>query len=384
MKNLKDFDVKDKRVLVRCDFNVPLDEEGNILDSFRIEQTIPTIKYLIEKKAKVILMSHLGNPEGDEITSLRLGIVADELNKLGIPVKMAPDCIGEIVEKQSLELEPGQVLLLENLRFYSGEENNDIIFSKELAKLGDIYINDAFGVCHRKHASVVGITEHLDSGIGLLLEKEIEALSRVLKDPKRPLVAIIGGAKIESKIEVIKTFLEKADHLLIGGITANTILIIKGMCIGRLWPAGPVTEEVKGIELTSTKLHLPIDVTASIDLKGSSVRNSAPGKAKTDELILDIGEETIKIFITIIKEAKMIVWSGPMGLFENPLFANGTQKIAEAIANNEEAFKIVGGGDTIFALNKFNIKDKIDHVSTGGGAMLKFLSEEELPGLEAL
>jgi phosphoglycerate kinase len=386
MRGLRDFNLKNKRVLLRCDFNIPLDDKGKIEDDFRIRQTAPTIKYLIKNKAKIILMSHLGSPGGRVVEELTLTPVQEKLiDILGLSVKKTPDCIGRDTEKQVAKMKEGEILLLENLRFHRGEEANNPNFTKELAKLGDIYINDAFGVSHRAHASIVGLPKHLPSGAGLLLEKEVKVLSTVLKKPWRPLVAIIGGVKIESKIKVIKQFLEKADHLLIGGKIANAILIAKGICIGRPWPSEKVTEEIKKLNLTSTKLHLPIDAIVSPDETGKVyIRESAPGKVRKDEKLLDIGPETINIFSEIIKTAKMIIWSGPLGLFEEPLFEKGTKEVGENIIRNHRAYRIVGGGDTLFALSKFGLREKFDHVSTGGGAMLQFLSGEEFPGLEVL
>lgn len=379
LKTLKDFKLKGKRVLVRCDFNVPLDKEGKIEDDFRIERAIPTIEYLVKKGAKVILMSHLGRPEGRFVEELKLDPVQEKLTEyLDLSVTKAPDCIG--IEKETKKMEEGEILLLENLRFYKGEDDNDPKFAKELAKLGDIYINDAFGSCHRKHASIVGLPCLLSSGVGLLLEKEIEVFSSVLKNPKRPLIAIIGGVKLESKTKLLKELLEKVDHLLIGGKIANLILEIKGFTNGE-----PKEDTLKELELTSTKLHLPLDAVASPDMTGKVyIRNSALAKVKKDENLLDIGPETVETFSRIIKEAKMIVWAGPMGYFEQPPFDKGTRKIAEAIIKNNKAYKIVGGGDTIFAVSSFGLRDRFDHVSTGGSAMLQFLSGEKLPGLEAL
>jgi len=386
LRTIKELDVKGKRVLVRCDFNVPLDEKGEIEDDFRIKQTIPTIEYLIKKGAKVILMSHLDDPEGKVVESLRLTPIQEKLTEyLDLSVTKAPDCIGKEVEKQTLEMKEGGVLLLENLRFHREEERNDEGFAKEISKLGDVYINDAFGVSHRAHASIVGVPKYLPSGAGLLLEKEVKILSRVLGKPWRPLVAVIGGVKISSKIKVIKQFLEKADHLLIGGKIASAILIVKGICVGRPWPPKETAKEIEKFKLTSTKLHLPIDAIASADETGQFyTRESAPAKLRKDELLLDIGPETIRMFSKIIKDAKMIVWSGPMGRFEETLFEKGTKAIAEKIARNHKAFKIAGGGDTVFALSKFGLRDKFDHVSTGGGAMLSFLGGEKLPGLKVL
>lgn len=386
IKTLKDLNIKNKTALVRCDFDVPLDDKGKIEDDFRIKQTIPTIEYLIKNKAKIILIAHMGRPGGKIVESLRLTPVQDKLtNYLGFPIKKSLDCVGEKVAVQADRLKEGEVLLLENLRFHKGERENDPKFTKEIAELGDVYINNAFGNSHRAHASIVGLPKYLPSGAGLLLEKEVKILSRVLEKPWRPLVAVIGGVKIESKIKVIKQFLEKADHLLIGGKIANAILIAKGICVGRPWPPEEAVKEIKKFKLTSTKLHLPIDAVASPDETGQFyVRESAPAKVRKDEKLLDIGPETIKMFSTIIKDAKMIVWSGPLGYFEEPLFEKGTKEIAEKIARNHRAFKVAGGGDTIFALTKFGLRNKFDHVSTGGGAMLSFLSGEKLPGLKAL
>lgn len=323
MKTLKDFDVKNKRVLVRCDFDIPLDEKGNITDDFRIKKVIPTIEYLIENKSKVILMGHLGRPGGKAVKTLKVEPVRKKLSEiLGISIK----------EKDS------QVILLENLRFDKRERENDSGFAQELAKLGDIYINDAFANSHRDHASIVGVPKYLPSGAGFLLEKEIKVLSNILENSEHPLVAIIGGIKIESKAKVIEQFLEKADHVLIGGKIAYNL------------------------NLTSSKLHLPVDHKDG----------------------LDIGPKTIEMFSEIIRKAKMIVWAGPLGKFEDPVYEQGTKQIAEEISKNDKAFKIAGGGDTIFALTKWGLRDKFDHISTGGGAMLQFLSGEELPGLKAL
>ncbi len=383
-KTLKELDIKNKRVLVRCDFNTPLNEKGDILDDFKIKQTIPTIKYLIKNKAKVILISHLGEPEKVKSFSLKpIALRLGELLETG--VKFLDDCIGKDIEKQTLEMKTGRILLLENLRFHKEEKENDQNFAKQLSKIADVYVNDAFSSSHRAHASIVGIPKYLPSGAGLLFEKEVRILSRVLENSWRPLVTIIGGAKISTKSKFIERFLKKADHLLIGGRIANTILLIKGICIGRPWPSEEIVKEISGFNLTSTKLHLPIDAIVSPDETGKVyVRESAPGKVRKDELLLDIGTETIRMFSKIIEDAKMIIWSGPLGFFENPLFEKGTKDIAEKIVKNHQAFKIAGGGDTIFALAKFGLRDKFDHISTGGGAMLNFLSGEKFPGIEAL
>jgi len=392
MKTLKDFNFKNKRVLVRCDFNVALDEKGRIAEDFRIKETLPTIEYLIKKGAKVILMSHLGRPEETEdkkerIKKFTLRPVAERLEELlKRKVKFLPDCIGKETEKEINEMGEGEIVLLENLRFYDEEEKNDEGFAKKLAKLGDIYINDAFSASHRSHASIAGIPEYLPSGTGLLLEKEIKVLSKVMQNPWRPLVVIIGGVKIDTKIGVISQFLKKADHLLLGGQVANIILIGKGLSLGKsLTGDKEIVKKVKKIDITNPKLHLPVDGFISLEKrKDDCFREGAIGTIKKEEKIFDIGPETIKIFSEIIKTAKMILWSGPLGLSEEKKFEKGTKETAESIVKNKSAFKIIGGGDTIAAMDKFGLISKFDHVSTGGGAMLEFLSGEKLPGIEVL
>ncbi|MEK7503557.1 MAG: phosphoglycerate kinase [Patescibacteria group bacterium] len=322
MKTLKDFDVKDKRVLVRADFNVPLSAQGEILDDFRIRETLPTIKYLIKEGAHVILMSHLGDPGGKFVKELQLKPVAERLMEL----------LGEKVE------------LLENLRFNPGEESNDESFAKELAQRGDIYINDAFGACHRAHASIVGVPNFLPSGAGLLLEKEIISLTKLSTNPEKPLVAIIGGAKVETKAAMIDKISEKADFVLISGL------------IG------------KGVVSRKIALKHPEKIVFPVDEIGG-------GK--------DVGPETIKLFKEKIAQAKTIFWNGPLGKIEEDEFALGTKEIAQAITESQ-AFTVVGGGETVEFITKLGLVEKFSHVSTGGGAMLAFLSGDKLPGLEAL
>lgn len=386
IKTLKEVDIRGKRAILRCDFNVPLNEKGEIEDDFRIKQSIPTIKYLLKNRAKVIIISHLGDPNGEVIERLRLNSVAKLLNQyLEMPIEKASDCVGKEVEEKISKLRDSEILILENLRFHIEEQNNDERFSKKLAEYGDFYINDAFSVCHREHASIVGLPKYLPAVAGLLLEKEFKVLSRVIENPWRPLVVIIGGAKIIDKLKLVKQFVEKADHVLVGGKIANAILRVKGICLGLPWPEEDIVKEVEGLKLTSTKLHLPVDALMSPNDRGDVyVREAAPGKLRNDELLLDIGSETIKFFTEIIKDAKMIIWAGPLGFTPNPLFENGTKNIAEAIARNHKAYKIAGGGDTILALSKFNLIKKFDHISTGGGAMLSFLSGKKLPGIEVL
>jgi phosphoglycerate kinase len=385
MKTLKDFDFKRKRVLVRCDFNVPLDEKGNVLDDFRIGQTIPTIEYLIEKGAKIILMSHLGKPEGKVVKNLKLNPIQEKLMEyLDLSVTKAENCIGKEIEKWTSKMQPGEILLLENLRFHKEEEEGDLIFAKELSQLGDIYINDAFSVCHREHASIVGIPKYLPSGIGLLFEKEIKVLSKVLEKPWKPLVVIVGGVKTV-KIKLIEQFFKRADHLLLGGDIANLILSTKGISLSQFLVEKEVLKEIAKIDLTNPKIHLPIDgIISLVDYQQGYIREGGIGSIRKEEKVYDIGPETIKIFSEIIKTAKMIIWSGPLGMYEEKRFEEGTKRIGEQIARNHLAFKIAGGGDTVSALNKFGLLDKFDHVSTGGGAMLEFLSGKKLVGIEAL
>jgi len=386
MKTLRDFDFKNKKVLVRCDFNVPLGKIGEITDDFRIQQTIPTIRYLIEKGAKIILMSHLGEPGGRAVENLKLTPIQNKLKDLlKLQVPKAGDCIGRKIEEQTQKMKPGEVFLLENLRFHKGEEEADLNFTKELAKLGQIYINDAFGVCHRRHASIVGVPKYLLSGAGLLLEKEINVLSKVLKNPSRPLVAIIGGVKFSSKIKVIEQFLKTADHLLLGGRIFEPLLQIKGILVGRPWPEEKVIGQIQKINLTNPKIHLPVDSLVCLpNLEEGYSRKAGIGSIRKEEEIFDIGPETVKLFTDLIKTAKMIIWSGPLGNFERAPFDAGSKGIAEAIVRNHGAFKVAGGGDTDAFLAKYNFRDKFDHVSTGGGAMLEFLSGEKLPGIEAI
>ena len=387
MKTLKDFNFKNKRVLVRCDFNVQLNEKGRIAEDFRIKQTIPTIEYLIKKGAKTILMSHLGKPEGKIVNELRLNPIAKRLSELlNRPVKKLDDCVGKEVKKEVERIQTGEIILLENIQFNAGENKNDSNFAKILASYADIFIMEAFGQSHRNYASIAGIPKYLPAAAGFLLEKEIKILSKVMQNPWRPLVVIIGGVKINTKIGVISQFLKKADHLLLGGEVANAILIGKGFSLGRsLLDDEEIARKVKKIDITNLKIHLPVDGIISLrERQKDYSREGAIGTIKKEEKIFDIGPETIKIFSEIIKVAKMILWSGPLGLSEEKKFEKGTKETAESIVKNKSAFKIIGGGDTIAAVDKFGLLQEFDHVSTGGGAMLEFLSGEKLPGIEAL
>lgn len=378
MKFLRDLDVKDKRVLLRVDFNVPVGDDG-LVDSkedWRIEATLPTINYLLNQKAKVILLSHLGRPKGRVVKSLRLDPIAQRLSEL-LNKKVVK------VEKMK-EVKSDEIVLLENLRFYSGEEENDPDFTQQLAKLGEIYVNDAFGNVHRAHASMVGLPQYLPSCAGLLLEKEIKVLSEISDKAERPLIVIIGGVKISTKIKVIKNFLKKADGLILAGALANTVISAKGFAIGKSVSQKEMIEEVKQLELTNIKLHIPVDVVASVDPSGRAPsRVAAVGNTEEKEMILDIGPDTIRLFSRIISKAKTIIWNGPLGIFEVEKFAQGSRKIAQAVAQSD-GFSLVGGGETITLLEQLGLLKKINHISTGGGAMLKFLANEKLPGIEAL
>lgn len=375
-----------RKVLVRCDFNITLDKNGKVLDDFRIRASLPTIKYLLKRQAKIILMSHFGRPEGKVVNSMRLTPIQKILSDyLKIEVKKGDDCIGSEVKNLVSQLKPGEILLLENLRFHPEEEANDDNFARQLADLGETFVNDAFGACHRAHASIVGINKYLSSCAGLLLQKEVEVLSRVIQNPERPLAVVIGGAKISTKIKLIQEYLTKADHIILGGALANTVLHAQGLAVGKSMIEEEVVPEVKKLKLTDTKLHLPVDVIVSTDKTGKSECKINPvGKTGPQELILDIGPETEAIFDSVVKTSKMIIWNGPMGLFEVEAFSHGTKAMAESVANCSQCFSIVGGGETTCFLERFGIIDKFSHVSTGGGAMMEFLAGDKLPGIEAL
>jgi phosphoglycerate kinase len=384
MINLKEFNFKNKKALVRCDFNVPLSKQEKILDDFRIKKSLATIKYLTRKGAKVILISHLTGQEKDKKYSLNL-IIPRLQELLNLKIKFSKDCLGEKTKKEIEKMQFGDILLLENLRFYKEEEQGSLDFAKKLADLADVYVNEAFSVSHRPHASIKGIAQFLPSVAGLLMEKEIKVLSEVIENPRRPLVVIIGGAKISTKTRLIEQFLKKADHLLLGSKPAEILLTAKGILIGQLSVEEKTLKAIEKIELAHPKLHFPIDGQMALSKLGEGYfRIGALGTLRKEEDVFDIGPETRKIFIKIIKTAKTIIWNGPLGLFEKEPFDRGTRGIAEAIVRNHFAFKVAGGGDTVSAISKLNLTDEFDHISSGGGAMLQFLSGEKLPGLEAL
>jgi len=383
MKFLRDINVADKRVLVRVDFNVSLDAGGNITDDFKIRATLPTIKYLVAAGAKIILMSHLKALDKNEKYSLKP--VVERLTKLaGQEIRFVNDCISEEAVQAAAGLKAGEILLLENLRFYKEEKENNEFFAKKLAALGEVYVNDAFAECHRDFtSSTVTITQFLPSYAGLLLEAEIKNLTKVRDQHEHPFCVIIGGAKISTKIKLIKSFLNKADDIVLGGALANTILHAKGI-VGKSIIEESMAAEFNNLEITNTKLHLPLDALVCADRDNMATCHIGPvGFIQPGESILDIGFDSEKLFSNVIKTAKMVIWNGPMGLFENDFFAHGTRAIAEAITSSE-AFSVVGGGETIAYLEKNGLADKFSFISTGGGAMLKFLSGEAMPGIEAL
>ncbi|MCI1821648.1 MAG: phosphoglycerate kinase [Megasphaera sp.] len=388
-KNITDITVDNKRVFVRADFNVPLDGAGTITDDTRIRATLPTIRYLLEHHAKVILASHLGRPKGQTVPAYSLRPVADRLGELlGIPVQMAPDCIGADVQAMAEALQPGQVLLLENLRFHKEEEKNDPRFSRQLAGLAEIGINDAFGVSHRAHASVAGITAYLPMAAGFLLEKEIRFIGGAVSHPAHPFAAIIGGAKVSDKIEVISNLLPKVDAMIIGGGMANTFIAAMGYSIGKSLVETDKIELAKSlIEQAKTqgkKLMLPTDVVVASAFSNDADKKEVPIEAvPADWMILDIGSQSRQAFAKVLASMKLIVWNGPMGVFEMESFAGGTEAVAKAVADSQ-AVSIVGGGDSVAAVNKTGLSDKISHISTGGGASLEYLEGKKLPGIEAL
>ncbi len=385
-KTIRDVDVKGKRVLVRVDFNVPL-AGGKVADDRRIRAAIPTIRYLLDKGAAVILMSHLGRPKGKVVPELRLDPVAERLAELlGRPVKKLDDCVGPEVEAAVKAMKPGEVILLENTRFHPEERKNDPEFARKLASLADLFVNDAFGTAHRAHASTVGVARYLPAVAGFLMERELRFLGQALENPERPFVAILGGAKISDKIGVIRNLLSKVDALLIGGGMANTFFKAQGYEVGdslveeeAVDTAGALLEEAGG------KLFLPVDVVIAREVAPDSpTRVMKVGDVPAGWRILDIGPETVEAFKEKLRGARTVVWNGPVGVFEVEPFAKGTFAIARALAELEGATVIVGGGDSAAAVEKAGVADRITHVSTGGGASLEFLEGKELPGIAAL
>ncbi|MCL4459112.1 MAG: phosphoglycerate kinase [Chloroflexi bacterium] len=385
-KTVADVDVSHKRVLIRVDFNVPLDEAGRITDDTRIRAALPTIKYLLERGAKVILMSHLGRPKGKVDEKLRLTPIAARLSELlGRPVETVRDCVGKEVADKVRQMKPGDVLLLENLRFHPEEEKNDEDFARQLASLGDIFVNDAFGTAHRAHASTVGVTKFLPAVAGFLLEKEIKIMGDALENPRRPFVAIIGGAKVSTKIAVLENLLGKVDHLLIGGGMACTFLKAQGREIGKSLVEDDKIEVARQLLAHGgTKIILPVDVVIADSLNAEAqTKIIAVDNVPSDWLIVDIGPRTIDWFQKELTAASTIIWNGPMGIFEIEKFAAGTKAIAEVLAG-AQATTIIGGGDSVAAVEQMGYADRMTHISTGGGASLEFLEGKVLPGVAAL
>jgi phosphoglycerate kinase len=397
--SIRDLDLTNKRVLIRVDFNVPLSKDGiTITDDTRIRETIPTIEYALRRKAKVILCSHLGRPKGKPVATMSLRPLVDHLRHLldhviseDENVAFSPDCVGEIASEMANNLESGQPLLLENLRFHPEEEANDPAFARRLASLCDIYVNDAFGSAHRAHASTEGITHFVKiSAAGLLMEKELTYLGKALSEPDKPFVAIIGGAKVSDKIQVIDNLLDKADAIIIGGGMAYTFLNAQGQATGKslveldkldVAKAALAKARAKGVRFLLPVDHVLADKFAP-DAKTETF--SGTGAFPADKMALDIGPKSIVLFEDEIAEARTVIWNGPMGVFEMPAFAHGTNAIAHAVARNHDATTIVGGGDSVAAVQQSGVANRITHISTGGGASLEFLEGKTLPGVAAL
>ena len=389
-KTIRDIDLKGKKVFVRCDFNVPLDEEGNITDNRRIVGALPTIQYLLEQNCKVILCSHLGRPKGEVKKEFSLLPVRKELSKLlEKEVKLAEDVVGESAKELTSNMKEQDIVLLENVRFDSREEKNEESLSKQLAEMAEIFVNDAFGTAHRAHSSTAGIADYLPSVSGFLIEKELNFLGNALENPKRPFVAILGGKKVSDKIAVIDSLLEKVDTLIIGGGMAYTFFKSMGYTVGK-----SICEEdkldlaqdlMKKAKEKNVKLLLPVD-----NIVADEFSPNANSKVVNFDQIpddwegLDIGPKTIELFKQELKDAKTVIWNGPVGLFEYEKFANGTRGVAEALANLEDCITIIGGGDSAAAIEKEGLADKMTHISTGGGASLEFLEGKKLPGIECL
>lgn len=388
-KTVRDLDVAGKKVLVRVDFNVPLNDKGEITDDTRITASLPTIQYLLEQKAAVILMAHLGRPKGQVKPELSLAPVAKHLGKLlGKKILFAPDCVGEAAQAAASKLKPGHILLLENLRFHKEEEKNDIEFAEKLASLADLYVNDGFGVSHRAHASVEGVTHFLPAAAGFLLEKEIQYVGQAVTNPLHPFVAIIGGAKVSDKIGVISNLLDKVDTLLIGGGMANTFLAAQGYKMGKSLVEEDKLDLAKELLAKAKKnkvnMLLPTDLVMAAAFAPDAEHVTEKVKNLNQAyMALDIGAETSKAYAEALADAKMIVWNGPMGVFEMDAFCKGTEAVAKAVAKSR-ATSIVGGGDSVAAIEKLGLAKRITHISTGGGASLEYLEGKVLPGVAAL
>jgi phosphoglycerate kinase len=387
---IRDIDLQNKAVFCRVDFNVPL-QNGEITDDTRIRAAVPTIQYMIEKGAKVILASHLGRPKGEVKEELRLNPVAKRLSEyLHIPVVKTDTVIGPEVEEAVKSLQPGDVLLIENVRFLPGEEKNDPELSKAFAALADVYVNDAFGAAHRAHASTEGIARYLQPAVaGLLMEKELKILGAALENPERPFTAIIGGAKVKDKIGVIDHLLDNVDHLIVGGGLAYTFVKAKGYEIGKsLLDAERIdlaASFMKKAEEKGVHFHMPVDVVVADDFSDNANTKVVPiDQIPSDWEALDIGPKTVELYAKVIKESKLVVWNGPMGVFELDTFAKGTKGVAEALAESKDIISIIGGGDSAAAVEKFDLAKEMTHISTGGGASLELMEGKTLPGVAIL
>ena len=390
-QTVRDFDPQGKRVLVRVDFNVPI-EDGKVKDDSRIRAALPTIKYLLENGASVVLMSHLGRPKGKVVESARLRPVAQRLSTLlRMPVPITGDPLGIGTRDAVARLKPGQVLMLENLRFHAAEENNDDEYAKTLASYGQVYVNDAFGTAHRAHASTVGVTKYLPAYAGLLMEREIQALSSLLDDVKHPFATVIGGAKVSGKLAVLKNLMQKVDSILIGGGMANTFLVAQGRTVGKSLLERELVDDARQIledgEKSGVQILLPTDVVVAKEVTRGAEHKVVPvHKIPNSWSTVDIGPQTTEAFTQALEDAQTIFWNGPLGVFEVPTFGDGTRAMGRYLAARAEAGAtvIVGGGDSIAALEELGLTDKMSHISTGGGASLEFLEGRELPGIAVL
>lgn len=387
-KSIKDFDIKGKRVLIRADFNVPLDDSLNITDDMRIKSSLPTIRYALENGGSVVLMSHLGRPKGEVKDKMRLDPVSSRLKELlGKEVTKLDDCVGANVKDAVKNSKTGDIVLLENLRFHKEETKNEPDFAKELAGLGDIFINDAFGTCHRAHASTEGVAKYLPSGSGFLVEKEIAYFERLLRNPEKPYVAILGGAKVSDKIEVLNRLMESVDTILVSGAMAYTFLRSIGVNVGSSKLEKDKLELAKEIidkaEKKNVRLVLPTDHIIADKIDNSANAREVTGDIPDGWIGLDIGKETVKKFKEILKSAKTVIWNGPVGFFEMAKFSGGTKAIAKFLADLD-CTTVIGGGDTAAAVMQLGLGDKMSHISTGGGASLEYLEGKELPGIAAL
>jgi len=390
LRNIKDINIKGKRILVRVDFNVPMDDLGNITEDTRIRSVLPTINYALDENAKVIICSHMGRPKGERVEKYSLAPVAKRLSRLiAKDVQLAPDCVGREVEAMVERMLPGDILLLENLRFHKEEQNNDETFAKQLAALADIYINDAFAVAHRAHASVVGVPRFVaHKAAGFLLQKEMDYFHRSMLEPTRPLVAIVGGAKVSSKLGALNNLLDRVDKMIVGGAMANTFLKSMGMGVGQSKVEDDLIETAKELvrkaQQRGVKLYLPVDcvVADKFDAKAETKRTTVQ-EVPSEWMILDIGPATTTLFSEALENAKTIIWNGPMGAFEMDAFSRGTMAMVRNVANSY-ALTIVGGGDTDVAVHRAGETNNISYVSTGGGAFLMLMEGKELPGVEAL